>query len=145
VLDLLQIITRLSYGEVRRGKGNGWRPKGGGGFTSGQRNRAGAAADAVSSDEPICRPGSVLERGKEREEGEDHRVYIGGVALGWGLGFARDLAIGGLQCIPCWRGTPGRGWEKELTSGVVVSEREERGRAYRFGRGRTWAVGRIWE
>jgi hypothetical protein len=83
VLDLLQITTRGSYGEVRQGKGNGGRPKGGGGFTSGQRNRAGAASDAVISDEPIRRPGSILDRGKEREEGEDHRVYIGGVALGW--------------------------------------------------------------
>jgi hypothetical protein len=47
-------------------------------------------ADVVSSDEPIRRPGSVSKRGKEREEGEDRRVYIGGVALGKGLGFARD-------------------------------------------------------
>jgi hypothetical protein len=94
-------MMRGSYGEVHRGKGNGGRPKGGGGFSSGHRNRAGAMADVVSSDEPICRSGSISERGKEREEGEDRRVYIGGVTLGQGLGFPRDSAIGGLQCIPC--------------------------------------------
>jgi hypothetical protein len=53
-LGLLRLGTKENHEELRQSKGGGGRPKGGGDFTSGSRNRRILSSGTVSCDDQIC-------------------------------------------------------------------------------------------